>query len=110
MTIDTDKAIERAKTQAAYLGTGAAVGAVSHKALTAGSPGHPNTAMQIGSAMGAAATGGAGVSGTVAAGVGVVTAKVTAVTVAATAAAPFVLGAAAVGALGYGLYKLFADD
>lgn len=33
-----------------------------------------------------------------------------AVVAAAVAAAPFVLGAAAVGAIGFGLYKLFSDD
>jgi hypothetical protein len=67
-------------------------------------------AMQVGSAMGAVAVGRAGVGGTIAAGTAVVTAKVVAVTVLATAAPPFVIGAAAIGAIGWGLYKAFGDS
>lgn len=112
MTTSTGKSTEQVVAeQATALGLGAAVGAVTHKTMTAthsmGDPRNPPLAAQIGSAMGAAAIGGAGVSGTLAAGTAIVTAKIAAATVVATAAAPFVLGAAAVGAVGYGIVKLF---
>ena len=103
-----------ASEQAALLALGATVGAATHKAWmpthAVGDRRNPPIAVQVGSAMGAAAIGGAGFSGTVAAGTAVVTAKIAAATVVATAAAPFVLGAAAIGAVGYGLFKLFSDE
>jgi hypothetical protein len=93
-------------TTAAVLG--AAAGAISKHAVTPTGH-HGRLAMQVGSAVGAAAATGAGVSGSVAAGAAVVTAKVAAVAAAGAAAAPFVLAAGALGALGYGLFKLFED-
>jgi hypothetical protein len=93
--------------QSAQAATGVAYGAVTKHAFTPRPGNRGATTIQVASAMGAAAAGGAGVSGTVAAGTAVITAKVVAATAVATAAAPLVLGAAAVGAVGYGLYKLF---
>ena len=102
--------MEKAAAQVAVGAAGAAVGAMTHKAVkpTPGSPG--GFAMQVGSAMGAAASNGKGVQGALAAGGAIVTAKVAAGVAVATAAAPFVLGAAAVGVVGYGLYQLFKSD
>jgi hypothetical protein len=105
-----DKVVTGAAAQAAYTATGAALGATTHHAIAPRSGSRTPLAMQVGSAMGAAAAGGAGVSGTIAAGTAVVTAKVVAVTALATAAAPLVIGAAAIGAVGWGLYKVFGDS
>ena len=105
-----DKIVTGVATQAAYTATGAAAGAATHHAITPRSGSRTPLAVQVGSAMGAAAAGGAGVGGTIAAGTAVVTAKVVAVTALATAAAPFVLGAAVVGAVGWGLFKVFGDS
>jgi hypothetical protein len=105
-----DKVVTGAAAQAAYTATGAALGATTHHAIAPRSGSRTPLAMQVGSAMGAAAAGGAGVSGTIAAGTAVVTSKVVAVTALATAAAPLVIGAAAIGAVGWGLYKVFGDS
>jgi uncharacterized membrane protein YedE/YeeE len=105
-----DKIATGVATQAAYTATGAAIGAAAHHAITRHSGSRAPLAVQIGSAMGAAAVRGAGVTGTIAAGTAVVTAKVVAVTALATAAAPIVLGAAVVGAVGWGLFKVFGDS
>jgi hypothetical protein len=102
-----DELAGAAAKQAAYTAAGAALGAVTQHASKPGSGGQNPIALQIGSAMGAAAAGGAGVGGTLAAGAGVVTAKVAAGVALATAAAPFVVGAALIGAVGFGIFKLF---
>ncbi len=70
---------------------------------------HGQLAVQVGSAVGAAAATGAGLGGSVAAGAAVVTAKVAVVAAVGVAAAPFVVAAGALGAIGYGLFKLFED-
>jgi hypothetical protein len=106
----TDKIVNGPAAQAAYTATGAAIGAATHRAVSQHSGSRAPLAMQVGSAMGAAAERGAGVSGTVAAGTAVLTAKVVAVTAMATAAAPLVIGAAAIGVVGWGLYKVFGDS
>jgi hypothetical protein len=100
-----------------YQGVGKQVGAAFLGALSGAITGKPDpinrranpvapaTAMQIGSAIGAAAANGAGLSGAAAAGVGVLTAKAaiaaSAATAIATAAAPIVVPAAIIGGLGY---------
>jgi hypothetical protein len=105
-----DEIVKGVATQAAFTATGAAIGAATHHAITPRSGSRTPLALQVGSAMGAAAARRAGVSGTIAAGTAVVTAKVAAVTALATAAAPLVIGAAAIGAVGWGLYKVFGDS
>jgi hypothetical protein len=105
-----DEIVKGAATQAALTATGAAIGAATHHAIKPRSGSRTPLAMQVGSAMGAAAVGRAGVSGTIAAGTAVVTAKAVAVTAMVTAAAPLVIGAAAIGAVGWGLYKVFGDS
>ncbi len=90
-------------TNTAALGIGGAVGALTKHVAKPG-PGTRNSlAIQVGSAVGAAAASGAGLSGSIAAGTAIITAKVAAVAVAGAAAAPFVLAAG----VGYGLYRLF---
>jgi hypothetical protein len=106
----SDKVGDAIAKQTVYTASGAAFGAATHHAITPRAGNQTPLAMQVGSAMGAAAVGGAGVGGTIAAGTAVVTAKVVAVTALATAAAPLVLGAAAVGAVGWGLYKLIQNS
>lgn len=108
--MDQDKVLKSVATQSAYAGMGALAGAVSKHALTPKSCHPVPVAAQITSAMGAAASNGAGVSGAMAAGGAVVLAKAAAVTAAATAAAPFVLGAAAIGGAIWGLSKLFESS
>ncbi|MDR4469872.1 MAG: hypothetical protein MRJ68_16505 [Nitrospira sp.] len=99
---------EIAKEQATLAALGAGFGAVTHQTIKNTMGGRPTPIVaQVGSAMGAAAVGGAGIGGTLAAGGAVVTAKVTAGIALATATAPIVIGASAMGAIGYGLYKLF---
>jgi hypothetical protein len=105
MDESTKKAIAMNVGAAAIAGTAAAV----TKHATTYHMARGQLAANVGSAVGAAAATGAGVGGSVAAGTAVVTAKVAAVTAGAVAAAPFVIGAAALGAIGYGLYKLFED-
>lgn len=103
---ESKSVVDHTKEQAVKAAVGAGMGAVTRETLKRPWP----IAAQIGSAMGAAAVGGAGVYGTLAAGGTVVTAKVAAGVALATAAAPVVIGAAAVGAVGcvgYGIYKLF---
>jgi hypothetical protein len=92
------------------LAVGAAVGAIKKHAITPKS-GRGALGLQIGSAMGAAAVGGAGVGGTLSAGAAVVTAKAAVVAAATaagvTAAAPVVVCIAAVGGVAYGARKLY---
>lgn len=83
------------------------VGAVTKSQVNLPAHMRGRTACQVGSAIGAAAANGAGITGSLGAGAAVLTAKVAAGTAVATAAAPFVVGAAVVGGIGYGLYKLF---
>ncbi len=96
-------------TQATAAAVGATIGAITKKAVTPRTGMRGRTVAQIASATAAAAAGGAGLGGSVAAGTAVVTAKLAVVAAATTAAAPVVLGVAAVGALGYGIYRLFKD-
>jgi hypothetical protein len=102
---------DHVKTHGGLLGIGAAIGAASSQPLTCrhltGDPRNPGLALQIGSAMGASAAKGGGMNGAMAAGAAVVTAKVVAATAVATAAAPVVAAGAVIGAVGYGIYKLF---
>lgn len=106
---ETKSIADHAKEQAAIAAMGAGIGAVTHQAMKSTMGGGRPTPMaaQIGSAMGAAAAGGAGIGGALAAGGAVVTAKVAAGVALATVAAPVVIGVAAVSAVGYGIYKLF---
>lgn len=100
---ESDKIKKAALTNAAALGLGGAVGALTKHAAKPG-PGTRNSlAIQVGSAMGAAAAGGAGLGGSLAVGTAIVTAKVAVVVATGAAAAPFVLAAG----VGYGLYRLF---
>ena len=101
--MNTDEIKEKALAQTAAMGMGAAFGALTKHAVTPSRGARGGMAIQIGSAMGAAAASGAGVSGTVAAGAAVVTAKLGVVAVVGVAAAPYV----AVAAVGYGIYRLF---
>lgn len=94
-----------ALTNAAALGIGGAVGALTKHAAKPGPGTRDSLAVQVGSAVGAAAASGAGFGGSIAAGTAIVTAKVAVVVAAGAAAAPFVLAAGA----GYGLYRLFKE-
>jgi hypothetical protein len=106
----TEKAAEVAATQSTAAAMGIAAGALTKKVITPPPTMRSGgTAMQVGSAMGSALSNGAGVGGAVAAGAAVVTAKVAAVAAVATVPAPWVLGAAVIGGVGWGLYKLFED-
>ena len=105
--MNIDKVKDAAAKQAASFGIGAAFGALTKHAANQPKGPHRSLALQIGSAVGAAAVGGAGLTGSVAAGTAVITAQVAAVTTATTAAvtvaAPFVAAAA----VGYGIYWLW---
>ena len=93
--------IERPLAQA---GIGAAIGALSKHAMTSGP-----MAGQVGSTIGATLATGGTVTAALAAGAVPVTAAVAAGTAAAVAAAPFVLGAAAIGGVIWGISKLLED-
>jgi len=103
---------ENVKKQAAGLSAGAAMGALTGIASssTRMNPYAPQTAIQVGQAAGAALRNGSGVSGAAVAGAAVLTAKAAAITTVAVAAAPFVVGAAVIGGIGYAAYKLWNDD
>ncbi len=93
--------------QAIAAGIGATSGYLTKHALNGGH-GRGYAAAQAGSVLGAGFANG-GVSGAAAAGTALVAAKATAVAAVATAAAPIVVGAAIIGGVGYGLYKLFEE-
>lgn len=101
-----DQVVKGTVQQTLYGIGGAVVGALTKSGAGPAHACRGQSAQQIGAAMGNAAARGAGVTGAVAAGAAVVTAKVAAGTAVAVAAAPFALGAAAVVAAGWGLYKL----
>ena len=101
--MNTDEVKNAAAKQAAAFGIGAAVGTLTKHAAKQAPGAHRSLAMQIGSAVGAAAAGGAGLSGSLAAGTAVVAAKVAAAVAIGAAAAPFV----AIAGSGYCLYRLF---
>lgn len=107
--MEHSKVIEAAGRQALASAAGVVLGARTRQIVTplAGSRGA--SAVQIGSAVGAAAASGAGVSGSLGAGAALVATKVAAGVAASTVAAPFVLGGLALAGLGYGLVKLLDD-
>ncbi|MCP3918445.1 MAG: hypothetical protein GY711_23110 [bacterium] len=112
-----DKIEKAIVAQGTAAGIGAAVGAVTKQTVASGRPMRGGLAVQVGSAVGSAAAQGASVGGSAAAGAAVISgkaavvgagaAKVAAVSV---AAAPVALPALALGAIGYGLFRLFSDD
>ncbi|MCA8974250.1 MAG: hypothetical protein KDC98_05985 [Planctomycetes bacterium] len=106
-----DKIKEAAIRQTAGLGAGAAFGAITGNPIrSALGPRCPNTAIQIGSAITSAARAGASVGGSLAAGAAVVTGKAAAIYAATTTVAVAAAPIAAVGAIGYGLYRLLKSD
>ncbi len=101
--MNTEKVKETAIAQAALLGVGAGIGALTKHAIKPRPGAHGALVSQVGSTIGAAMRNGAGLGGSLAAGAAVVTAKVAIVTTVGVAVAPFVLAAGA----GYGIYKLW---
>ncbi len=107
----TREDIERSATnQALGFGMGAINGALTQNPNCPRlGPRCPQTAAQLGQAMGAAAARGAGLSGMATAGLAVGAAKLAAASAVAAAAAPVVAAVAVAGGIAYGVSKLLDD-
>lgn len=101
--MNTEKVKETAIAQAALLGVGAGIGALTKHAIKPRPGAHGALVSQVGSTIGAAMRNGAGLGGSLAAGAAVVTAKLGVVAVIGVAAAPYLAAAGA----GYGIYRLW---